>query len=414
MRKSNAMKKLLAGALALSTALSIGLMAACGDDNGTPTREEQENATHNEFIEEIGGVSETYKGAVSETTYSSADAAATAYVEEEVVGDANITVVNTTSQGDLSADEVDALELDDETKDGMLGVEKIEIEYTTDETAAMSTAANNGNTKVVVYIIKYESTYKYYSPCPVTGETITKSYYNSVFDNEKYQNCTMTTTMLQKMTMTQTLNGETQDYSYDIVQTQNTKYEDGKLYAEITLNQTGNLLTLLGMPAGTQTIYLYIDNATTLVKVEQNGQAVTPSGAIVENGWITNATVETVGFNSVEELTPFYDQYLDYSYFTKTNFGFEISDENAQQYLNELYAEALQSLSSMIDQMDMYMVAKYYVSNGVLSGMRQDISLDMDASSGNESVKMGLTIVAESSVKEYGTTVVTDPTAQAE
>ncbi|MCI6733983.1 MAG: hypothetical protein MR437_02780, partial [Clostridiales bacterium] len=57
------------------------------------------------------------------------------------------------------------------------------------ELSLLSETAVNKTTKV--YIICFSGYYKYFSPALKTGETVTKSYFDSIFNASKYDNCTV-------------------------------------------------------------------------------------------------------------------------------------------------------------------------------------------------------------------------------
>ena len=405
MRKANVMKKVLAGALALTTTLSLGLMTACGEDE--PTDEEKENQAHSEFIDEIGGVSETYQGAVSQNNYSSANEAATSFVETEIVGEKEVEVVNTAKVADLNNDQIAALNID---TTGVVGVEEYEVEYSELEAVpyAATAAAPSNTKKVKVYIIKYENHWEYYSPCPVTGETITKSYYDSVFDADAYTNCTYSTSMDMDMTTTAAMQGITMDMTMDMTMTQTIKYSEGKIYMEQTTTST----LKMEMPSYPQ----FNQNETTsnsiYAYIEQVGDDIVCYAKVVENGEILlnwqSEYIYNIGFNSVEDLLPFADNYLDYTYFTKTDFGFQIDGEQAERYLQEALEE-LADYQSVIKDMDIKTIVKFYVKKGALSGMRQDLTIGYDGVMDGASTKLNMTLVAKGTVKDYGTTVVEKP-----
>ncbi|MBE7084601.1 MAG: hypothetical protein E7368_00930 [Clostridiales bacterium] len=426
MKKSNVFKKAFAGALALAT-LSVGFLSACGGDktNGPATRDEQENQTHTEFIDKIGGVSDTYKGSVSTYSYGSEYEAVSAFIEEEIVGQEDATIINTTSQGELNETEVEALALPEDMKQGMSGVEKVEVEYTTNEYYSMSTAPTNGNVKIIVYVIKYhDSRWRYYSPCPVTGETITKSYFESVFNDEKYANCTMTQTLTQDMTMTQTVQGQSQTYTYRGVQTVTIKYDAGKMYLEGSVTSSGSMIdeglvqSIDGKPLPkSQTFKVYYDDNTNkmLVQMTQNDEPYVMQGAMVnDKGWMTNLSSVITNYRldivDVRQITPAYDKHLDYTYFTKTNFGFEVAGENAKKYIDTaLSGSMFNSFNQFGGETNTDMFAKYYVSDGVLSGTRQDLIMNSTATYAGQTMSLSTTIVAETSVMSYGTTTVVNP-----
>lgn len=408
--KRSSSKKVLKAVLATSVAFSMTFATGCigsilsfiTDLLGNDSESKKQSA----FIDSIGGVSETYTGAVSEQTYDSAAIAAQAFVEEEVVGDADFDIANVESKGSLTNDQVSALNLTADIMEGMTGVEMLEVEYIKDEgTSYMSAAPEtlNKTKKVTVYVIKYESRFKYYSPAPITGNTITKSYYDSIFNAEMYKNCTYKVSMEMDMDASVSYEGETQKITMSMGTSQLIKYSENKIYMEQTISYK-----MSGMGENMvedETICAYME------MVEDDIVCYIKEGGSTE--WY-ETNLSTIGFYDLEELTPFYDQYLDYSYFTKTDYGFEISNENAKRFINETLSDSLGEIGvgDMIDMFDIDMFAKYYVSQGVLSGMREDISMKMDMSEDGAKMKMTADIVAEMSCTNYGTTIVTKPFAE--
>lgn len=397
-------KKLLVFALSLTLAFSIIAMSGCDIiisvlnnlwDNGDKDSEE----AHLEFIDSIGGVSETYKGSVSETEYQTPNDAAGAYVTEEVIGDSAASILNTENKGALSESKVAELNIPTEFTENMVSVEEWLVEYSESDLvayAAMGTPiADTLNTskKVTVYIIKYESGFKYFSPAPITGETITKSYYDSIFNYEKYENCTYKSDISMTINMSQTYNGETMNSSMVISMSQHIKYSVGKIYLE------QRATSVIDGSSTSSVILAYIEE-------DENGVIdvyVKTDESSTE--WI-KGNLYTIGFSSLQELTPFYDQYLDYTYFTKTDYGFKLADENAALYFEEALASA-----GVYDTegMNIDMFVKYYVSNGTLSGMREDADIDMTVTEGANSATLDMSVVGEVTCTDYGTTVVEKP-----
>ena len=109
---------------------------------------------------------------------------------------------------------------------------------------------------------------------------------------------------------------------------------------------------------------------------------------------------------SLKELTPFYSQYIDYTYFTKTDFGFKIADDNAKQFVDEFYSQLLMGMAEAFD-LDMY--AEYYVCDGTLSGIRLDMLMDINYSEMGATVEGDATITGKTTCTNYGTTVVEKP-----
>ena len=146
--------------------------------------------------------------------------------------------------------------------------------------------------------------------------------------------------------------------------------------------------------------------------IEQVGDDIVCYAKVVENGEILlnwqSEYIYNIGFNSVEDLLPFADNYLDYTYFTKTDFGFQIDGEQAERYLQEALEE-LADYQSVIKDMDIKTIVKFYVKKGALSGMRQDLTIGYDGVMDGASTKLNMTLVAKGTVKDYGTTVVEKP-----
>ena len=107
------------------------------------------------------------------------------------------------------------------------------------------------------------------------------------------------------------------------------------------------------------------------------------------------------------------DGYLDYTYFTKTNFGFELSGEQAERYLSETLDE-LAAYQDVIKDMDIKTLVKYYVQNGALTGLRQDLTIAYDQVFEGVNTKLDLSLTTKGTVKDYGSTVVEKPAEIAE
>ena len=376
-------KKMLFKCLTLAMATTLALGAT-----GCSLFEKSETKKEEEFIQALGGVSETYKGEVSSSSYSNKESAAQAYVREQVVGEQSATIINTTSQGTLSNEQVTALQLPADVQDGIVSVEKMQVEYATSTTSYAST--NTQNKTVTVYVIKYATNWKYYTPAPITGETISKSYYDSVFNAEKYENCTFTSTTSIRMTLAAVINVQ-------VTMTQVVKHEEGKIYMEQTVAFSG-----LGEEESDY-VALYIE--------ETNGSTHCYAKSSETASW-AHATLHQMGYNSIAELRPFYDSYLDYTYFTKTDYGFRMTDDNAKKYIQETLEkeEAIKEFFQGGNNLDMDLFIKYYVCDGVLSGMRQDANFDLNVNLDEEGmITVKVDLVNRTLCSDYGTTKIERP-----
>lgn len=381
-------KKICANVLAVVTVFSLGTMAACKD--GGESKEQKS------FIKELGGVSDTYVSEVSKDTYTTQEDAATAYVEEQIAGEKDVSIVSTTSKGSLKKSEITDLKIPAEDSEGIVSVEEVEVVYSEKEEIEAAAAAPTSTKKVKVYIIKYADYFKYYTPCPVTGETLNKAYYDSVFNSEKYKNCTI------ESTVKETVSGSSKEGNVvmNIELAQLIKFAEDAIYVE---SSTKTEMAMGSMNNNSEIkMYGYItqdgEGMNCWVKMESaDGES--------NIDW-TEGDLETIGFSSLEELTPFHDQYLDYTYFTKADYGFKLAKENAAKYIEETFA-AFSIYLEAGGKLDMY--AEYYVCSGVLSGMRMDMDLNVSIKEGDITVATQVAANSITKVTNYGTTVVNKP-----
>lgn len=177
------MKKFLAAVALTVIFCSIAVFSACGKKN-----------------EEY---SETFEGSVSEESYSTKEDAASAFVENELAGKAfYANLVDYEKTEDLNSEQIDELAIDEELKETVVAVEKVKISYTKQDIARAATpAAETENVSVFyIYIIILAPDgelvdireYRYYVPLSENGNTLTKSYFDDLFDASKYRNCTQT------------------------------------------------------------------------------------------------------------------------------------------------------------------------------------------------------------------------------
>lgn len=402
------LKKIFAVMLALTMMLALVFTTSCslfgGDDDDDNGGKGDKNAADESFVDELGGVSETFEGAVSAESYASANEAAQEFVKNEIAGEATASISSVQAVKTFTPSNVD-IEIPADILAGADSIEKLEVTYELYEGSAYGLASSSSSQKtVVVYVIKIELNYKYYTPAPITGETITKTYYDSVFNAEKYENCTFESTITADASVEASGQGVSMTMTMDMSVTQLIKHSDGKVYLE----QITSVTSVMSYNGQSETesqntsIYAYIE--------EVDGNIVCYVKQNANDNWM-RGSLYTIGFSSVEELRPFYDQYLDYSYFTKTNYGFALEDENAQQYFNQAFADIMSQLGAMLDMdnMEVDMTAKYYVSEGVLSGVQTDADVAISMNESGVSMTLDETVNAVTTCKNYGTTVIERP-----
>ena len=412
------MKKLLSLLLTTLLVFSLIFTTGCdfGDQNtdvgadnvGNTSNENNEEVVtdapdpeRDEFIAGLGGVSDTFKGAVSDKSYSSSDEAAKAYVSVELVGSNEAKVNSVVSKGTLDSNGITKAGIPQDLIAGCDAVEELEVVY---EVAAPIELNNdngivnlakekvNESYTVKVYVIKFGVDWKYFTPMPVTGDTISKSYYDSVFNAEKYKNCTLNVT--SEVGVIISAQGETMNMTATTQQL--IKHADGKVYMEQIITTSD------GANSRENYVAAYMeevdDGVKCYVKLKRDGD------------WYVG-NFNSLGFDTLDELTPFYDQYLDYSYFTKTGYGFKLADENALSYFYQTLAGAFEQLgmASFTDDMGLDMYAEYYVADGVLSGMRVDAAVDLSMNMEGVTMVLHETVTTITKCTDYGTTEVECP-----
>ncbi len=344
-----------------------GTCTLCGDVDSLWIR--------NEFTKRLGGVSETFEGTISDESYGSAEEAVSAYISNEVAGNSSVTDVNATSMGELNESAIKELILPKDFQEGITSVEEFSVAYSLSEEASSPFSAASAKT---VYVIKYGMEYKYYVTRPVNGETITRSYYDSVFNEERYDNCTYTKTSVI------VVKEGFQKFSATI--TQSLKRSDNKIFFEQIISGDSAITAQFG----SQT-YIAI-----YVEIDQNGQSTMYASNSQDGSW-------QKGHFPAEPLVPFYDQHLNYTYFTKTDFGFILKDDNKNQFYNEVVNSQSSNQQLSDDTLDIF--AEYYVAEGALSGVRMGYSVTGTTNGFNITSEEEITILCT----DYGTTVVNRP-----
>ena len=360
----------------------------------TGCKKENKKSAEQSMIDDIGGCSETYTGTLSEEQYSSSDEAIAAVVANELNGSSTECTKTDAQKTTVPASEYVKNNIPAEYTDGATSVEKVEISYTRQEKNKADTnltadgdAATQKKYKVTVYVINYENYWKYFSPVVENSQTLSKSYYESIFNGTKYKNCTVTQVIEQKIT----IKGGGINESGTTKMEYTAKYADNKIYMyEKTTD-----------PSRVSESEYYIEQTDTGILCYTKNLA----GVWEES--------DLFGAGDIDSLMPFAsNEYLDHSYFTKTSYGCEIQRENFQSYLDQ----AMKGLSLGMDANIESGSVKFYVSKGVLSGILSNMKLSGTISLSEmlgttENITATFTSALSMTVKctDYGTTVVTKP-----
>lgn len=349
----------------------------------------KDNADKNAFIDEIGGVSETYIGSLSEESYDTADDAAAAFVLEEIAEeDVTYTVTSAICDGTLTNEEIATAGISEDLLKDAKSVEKYTVAYSEEKSEAEGRAvtsrsvekieADGNGKKVVVYIISGEGWFKYFSPVVVTGETVTKGYYNSIFNSDKYKNCTFIQSVKAETKARMAGESMTILMSSDSI----IRYDDNRIYIKMTTSSKGD-----GENAS-ETVEMYIE------KGENGGLDC----YVLYNGKWTKTSLTDEGV-----LKPFSNnQFLHYSYFTKTDYGCSLAKKNLATYMSQAIGIALGNVGDSLE-IDGYI--DYFVSDGVLTGILGNVTVKMNY----EGVAMDETVETTCKCVDYGTTKVESP-----
>ena len=219
------------------------------------------------------------------------------------------------------------------------------------------------------------------------------TYYFS--QREKYKNCTFKATQTTRSETKFSGGGESGEEITEVTVEQLLKFDGNKIYLE---QKSTSLAPEVSATPVVQTIYAYMEEVdgeiSCYVKTSKTGE------------WMMGS-MTALGFTSLEELTPFHDQYLDYTYFTKTNYGFELGKDNMLSFMKETLGE---ELTAILDQgMEFDMLSKYVVKEGVLSAMISDAKIGYSMSQDGYFASMDYIIKGEMTCTDYGTTVVEKP-----
>ena len=371
--------------------------AASSSPNDTPVVKDE---VAEALIAKVGGASETFEGALSEATFYTPEAAAKGYLIKEVVGTKNVgfaEILTIRSKGTLSNSEAKAAGIPDSFLTDADSVEEMEVDYTVHEAAVdggvtlLKDTVDNEKT-VKVYVVKCGLNWQYFTPRPITGDTISASYYDSVFNAEKYKNCTFKATQITRNVVSYSGMGESGSQTSEVKVEQVIKFAGNKILVERT---TSSYDTEVSAETTVQKISMYLEEVggemTCYVKTKADGE------------WM-KGSLAAIGFTSIDQLTPFHDQYLDYTYFTKTDYGFALGEESATSYIDEVLGGEFTALLAQGFEFDM--LAKYVVKDGVLSALISDALLSYSMSQDGATASMEYVIQAEMTCVDYGTTVV--------
>ena len=309
--------------------------------------------THMDFFG-ADAYSDTFAGYVSETSYSTKEDTAKAFLQNELTGaTAKPIYTGYTILEKITSKEVEELGITNLTDKVIRDAEKVKIDY----------ICNDAETSAKTYILNSTQGYLYFIPPQETGEALTNAYFNIVCDGNKYLNSTATTNInlrviSSQMTTESTyrqiiyfdddkafFNQELPGFDTDIY------FEERNnsilIYIEDPNNKNGHFYTLdeLGRKHGVK-YYVYLVKGSESVNVDT-----------------LNKMKDIVDFAFMLEL--------DASYFVKTDVGFSMTDDKYKEVCKFMAGEAFaEEIEKNWEEHHIHFRADYYVTDGRLSASR--------------------------------------------
>ncbi len=342
------------------------LFVIVGCDNNKNDASVNEYPTENSFT-----------GAISAESYSDANAAASAFVANEINGRAtNATFVSYAKDKDLTADEIAKLDLGEGySASDVDSAESGNVTYTEKGAKGRAAAASSENKTSRMYIIRIGDYYFYYVPIFKKGELITKSYISDILDWKKYANVTETSVS----TTTMSVQGETLTTSVSTV----VKITENGVYSKMSTEMFGEVE--------------YTEMYLILQKTEDGKEKLTAFISYGEDSeWISGSIEYDTVEDFLEESFNF-----DHTYFERSDYGFKMSSEKLSQYVSDVLQNTLEAFGAEITAGD----AKYYVVDGKLSSSDVEMSMSVEYMG----VSASASVKATCEWTDFGTTVIEIP-----
>lgn len=318
----------------------------------------------------------SFAGAMSTESYESEDDAAAAFVENEINGKAtDATFVSYKKEKDLTKSEIEALVLGgDYSASEVVSAESGKVTFTEDnlESRAARSSSSSGNKTSRIFIIKIGNVYFYYTPVFKKGETLTKSYISEILDYNKYTNSTIISTSkatAQGVSATTTIT---------------VKYAENGVYSKTEIKS-------IGVYSVTELILVPYTNeyGTTLLGYTRQG---TSENEDEMSSWSSTY----LGYSSIEGFLKASFN-IDHSYFERADWGFKMSKDKMNQYMNDTLGDFMSAYGGEIKSGD----AKYYVADGKLSTSEAKMTLATNYGT--------FTVTATGKYTNFGSTVVEIP-----
>lgn len=329
--------------------------------------------------------SETFSGVVSKESYNSEEETVKAFFENELSNSESETIFLRYERiNKLSKKEIGSLAIEDDIKDKVDNVENINVYYTCD----------NLNKKAKAYLIKTAAEYRYYVPLSDEGDALTNSYLDSVLDGSKYLNSTATTVLNMRVINSKTVT--------ELTYYQTITFDDDKALFDQELPGLVSEIYFTDADNGVDT---YIQHPVKKGEGFYKLSELNSNGNMKYECYITKAgkKVSVEDLSSIKDITDFaFMLPVDASYFTKTSYGFKMTDEKYKAVCQTLLDDiTYEEFSKAWDEYHIYFNSEYYVTEGRLSAQKTVLTM----SDGEDIFAVTIT----TSYTDFGTTEVVLP-----
>ena len=363
-------KKLLSGVLALSMLCGTAFMASCGESkkssSATPNPQQQQQLPSNNtpITPPVDNRPvDTYTGYLSEDIYLTEYEALASYVARELKGAATVGDLNGYEFGEeLTADEISALNIGE--VENLLSVRKMRVQYVDKD-------YDDIKEKDLYLVTLEDGYYKYFAPALNTGDTLSKSYYDSIASNTLSNTsvtCTINTT--QKLAL----------------------YDTGDSVPEYATSTTSSVWKFTADVAHCKSTITAEDGSSSetemyVARSQNNPETFMAYMYIESYGWYTMPYPISYNLESIKKTDANYLMAVtamiefataDQTYFEKTDLGFRMSADKMQQYtdqimiplMEDVFKEVLGSSYSLAEMKLTYhkeTFVDYYLKNGMLN-----------------------------------------------
>lgn len=312
------MKKLKFFAVMLAISLFAAMFAvSCGDAAGD--------------VSNSGN--ESFKGQISEQSFTTTEEAAKAFLNDEIVGSSSkATFLSYEKTGDVSSSELGKLPLGDIKASDVKSAEAGKVTYRLETIGMKSLAAqeeSEDNRTQTLYVLGVDDGFRYFVPAARTGEMITKSYYEDIWNGEHYLNATMASKIAFVIEMSEGGKQGKVDVEIGI----NIKICENAIWMNTTIDAeaTGD---------GADQMEGFADSLTAMFKEQEiyvvEGEENLLGCVKTKDGWtsspISNASKISEWYEQNNQSQP---AFFDYTYFEKTDDGFALAPEKFQLFLRK-------------------------------------------------------------------------------